>query len=83
MNKKIKREILQYTAIFESAEEGGFTVTIPSLPGCVTEGDTFEEARDNIQEAAKLYIEVMLKHKEKPELFIDQQPIITPIQVAV
>lgn len=83
MNKKIKRKILQYTAVFESAEEGGYTVTIPSLPGCVTEGDTFEESLANIQEAAELYIEVMLKHKEKPELFTDRQPIITPIQVAV
>lgn len=34
-----------YTVLFEPAEEGGFVVTCPALPGLVTEGDTLEEAR--------------------------------------
>jgi predicted RNase H-like HicB family nuclease len=34
-----------YTVSFEPAEEGGFVVTCPALPGLVTEGDTFEDAR--------------------------------------
>jgi hypothetical protein len=34
---------LQYTAVFEPAPEGGFTVTVPALPGLVTEGDTIEK----------------------------------------
>ncbi len=34
-----------YTALFEPAEEGGYTVTVPALPGCITGGDTFEEAQ--------------------------------------
>ena len=48
----------RYTAVFEPDEKsGGFTVIIPSLPGCISEGDTFEKASQNIQEAASLYLE--------------------------
>ena len=57
--KKIQKKVYKYTAIFEQDQEvGGYTVTIPSLPGCISEGDTFEEALKNIQEAASLYLEV-------------------------
>ncbi len=35
----------EYTVVFEPAEEGGYVVTVPALPGCVTEGDTFERSR--------------------------------------
>ncbi|MEK7565053.1 MAG: type II toxin-antitoxin system HicB family antitoxin [Patescibacteria group bacterium] len=60
MKSKLTRKIYQYTAVFEpDKNSGGFTVTIPTLPGCVSEGDTFEEALKNIKEAAVLYIEVM------------------------
>lgn len=66
MAKRIfKRKVYQYTAIFEpDGEAGGYTVTIPSLPGCISEGDTFEGALKNIREAASLYLEVMKKRKE-------------------
>lgn len=46
-----------YTAHFIPAEEGGYTVEVPALPGCVTEGDTFEEAEANAREAIALYLE--------------------------
>jgi predicted RNase H-like HicB family nuclease len=39
------------------SEEGGFTVLVPSLPGCISEGDTREEALSNIREAVELYLE--------------------------
>ena len=66
MAKKITHTIYQYTAIFEPDEKmGGFTVTIPSLPGCISEGDTFEKALQNIQEAASLYLEVMQSKKQE------------------
>jgi antitoxin HicB len=38
-------------------EDGGFTVEVPSLPGCITQGDTVEEALANAREAIALYIE--------------------------
>ena len=44
MAKSISEKVLKYTAVFEPAEEGGYVVTVPALPGCATEGDTFEEA---------------------------------------
>ena len=45
------------TIILESQEEGGFTVYVPSLPGCMSEGDTKKEAIANIKEAIALYLE--------------------------
>jgi len=41
----------------ESSEEGGYTATVPALPGCISEGDTREEALSNIREAISLYLE--------------------------
>ena len=43
--------------ILEPSEEGGFTVYVPSLPGCISEGDTEKEALANIKEAIELYLE--------------------------
>lgn len=49
----------QFEAIFTPQEEGGFTVEVPDLPGCISEGDTLEEAEKNIQEAIELYLETL------------------------
>ncbi len=43
--------------VLEPSEDGGYTVTVPSLPGCISEGDTREEALRNIHEAIALYLE--------------------------
>ena len=43
--------------VLEPSDEGGFTVYVPSLPGCVSEGDSREEAMANIKEAIELYLE--------------------------
>ena len=43
--------------ILEPSEEGGYTAIVPSLPGCISEGDTKEEALENIREAIELYLE--------------------------
>jgi predicted RNase H-like HicB family nuclease len=43
--------------VLEPSEEGGFTVYAPSLPGCFSEGDSQEEALENIKEAIALYLE--------------------------
>lgn len=61
---KRKMQIAKFTAIFESAEEGGYVVTVPSLPGCVTEGDTLEEAVEMAKDAIAGYIESLKKHGE-------------------
>jgi predicted RNase H-like HicB family nuclease len=46
-----------YTVLFEPAEEGGYVVTCPALPGLVTEGDTLKEARAMAKDAIALYLE--------------------------
>lgn len=43
--------------LLESSDEGGYTVTVPALPGCISEGDTREEALAKIREAVQLYLE--------------------------
>ena len=48
---------MKFRVILEPSEEGGYTVIVPSLPGCVSEGDTREEALKNIREAIELYLE--------------------------
>ena len=52
---------LTYTAVFEPAEEGGYVVTVPTLPGVVTEGDTLEEARRMVADAIQCYLESLRK----------------------
>jgi predicted RNase H-like HicB family nuclease len=48
---------MQLRIMLEPSEEGGYTVTVPSLPGCISEGETREEALANIREAIQLYLE--------------------------
>lgn len=43
--------------VLEPSEEGGFTAYVPSLPGCISEGETIEDALANVQEAIALYLE--------------------------
>ncbi len=79
-----KKEIQYFTAVFESdTEAGGYTVTIPALPGCISEGNTFEEAQKNIREAAELYLEVMRERKEEDLFQKTTNIIVAPIEVAV
>ena len=48
---------MEIKVILEKQEEGGFTVYVPSLPGCISQGETREEALQNIKEAVELYLE--------------------------
>jgi len=81
--KKLTHGVYQYTAVFEpDKKSGGFTVTIPVLPGCISEGDTFEEALKNIQEAASLYLETMKKEGE--DLPSEEKGIVmAPVEVKI
>ena len=49
--------MMKLKIVLTPSDEGGFTVTVPSLPGCISEGDTKKEALDNIKEAILLYLE--------------------------
>ncbi len=48
---------MKLKVVLEPSDEGGYTVIVPSLPGCISEGDTVEEALANIREAIELYLE--------------------------
>lgn len=48
---------MQLRVVLEPSDEGGYTVLVPSLPGCISEGNTREEALKNIREAIELYLE--------------------------
>ena len=68
---------MRQVILIPDSESGGFTVTVPSLPGCLSEGDTYEEAMTNIRDAIALYIE---------DLIADGEPVpedMAPIQVAL
>lgn len=48
---------MKLQVILEPSDEGGYTVYVPALPGCISEGDNIDEALINIQEAIELYLE--------------------------
>lgn len=51
----------RFTVLFEPAEEGGYVVTCPALPGLVTEGESLGEARDMAADAIRTYLESLTK----------------------
>lgn len=48
---------MKFQIVLEPSDEGGYTVYVPALPGCISEGDTVDEAMRNIREAIELYLE--------------------------
>lgn len=75
MNKKV----FNYNVIFQTEKEGGYSVWVPLLPGCTSQGETFEEAMDNIKEAISLYLED--EKKEETSNVNDQ--FMVPVSVAI
>jgi predicted RNase H-like HicB family nuclease len=57
-------DVLSYRVLLRKESEGGFTVTVPSLPGCVTFGETLEESLSMARQAIELYIESLKAHGE-------------------
>ncbi len=48
---------MRLKVILEPSEEGGYTTYVPSLPGCISEGENVEDAMNNVREAIQLYLE--------------------------
>ncbi|MFV1917335.1 MAG: type II toxin-antitoxin system HicB family antitoxin [Patescibacteria group bacterium] len=65
MGRRIVEKVLRYNAIFEPAEEGGFTITVPKLPGVVTEGDTFEQAMERVKDAVEGHLQILQEAGEE------------------
>jgi len=54
-----------YKILLKKEPEGGYTVTVPSLPGCVTYGESIEKATEMAREAIELYLESLKAHHEE------------------
>ena len=78
IKKKIK--VLEYNAVFEREKDGGFSVWIPSLSGCCSQGDTFEEALANIKEAIALYLEDA-QEEDFEESRVTRDQFMVPVRV--
>jgi antitoxin HicB len=54
-------ETYTYTVHLEPAEEGGYVVTVPTLPGCITQGETYEEALAMAEDCIRGFLEALVK----------------------
>ncbi len=76
---KMLKKVRSYSAFFEKNTNGSYTVTVPSLPGLVTEGRTIEDARIMAEDAIKCYLEGLVKDKEE----IPEEAEIAQMQIHV
>ena len=67
MKKQRIGKVLKYTVVFEPAEEGGYVASVPALSGCMSQGETFEEAVRMIKDAISGYLAVL---KEKGKVYV-------------
>ncbi len=67
---------MRFKVVLEPSDEGGYTVFVPSLPGCISEGDTVEEALSNIQEAIELYLEPV-----EDDWVVDEKALVHEIEM--
>jgi len=61
----MKSKELSFRIVLRPEPEGGYTVIVPSLPGCITYGNSLEEAKKMAEDAIKAYLESMKKHEEE------------------
>jgi predicted RNase H-like HicB family nuclease len=74
-------DITVYPAIFNPIPDGGYEVSFPDFPGCVTFGQTFEEAQEKASEVLSLWVEELeSEHKTIPKR--KERPIITDVKIA-
>lgn len=78
--KKHKETVYQYEVIFEP-NGAGYTVTVPKLPGLVTEGDNLKEAKEMVKDAIRCYLEALLKDQAIP--FSKNSPRRERVRVSV
>ena len=72
---------IHINVLYKPEPEGGFTVMVPSLPGCVTYGKDLTEARKNADDAINGYIASLIKHKES--IPSDDLSLISSIDVSL
>jgi len=64
---------MKYRVIIEQDEDGMFIAEVPSLPGCISQGETRTEALKNIQEAIEVYVKSLKAHNEPVPPSIDEE----------
>lgn len=79
----MKKKILEYNVVFQKEEDGGYSVWVPDLGGCASQGDNLEEAISNIKEAMELYLEdadedQLAEGREHKEIFLVPVQVPTP-----
>jgi len=62
--KTKRHKVLSYSVFYEQVLEGGYVAFVPALPGCHTQGETLEEAEQNVGEAIVVYLESLAAHGE-------------------
>lgn len=67
---------MRFKVVLEESDEGGYTVYVPSLPGCISEGETVEEALRNIQEAIQLFLEPV-----EDDLVFEERALVQEIEL--
>lgn len=72
---------MEYTVILHQAEEGGYWVEVPSLPGCFSQGESIDEALKNIKEAVESHLEGL--KKEEQEIPEDSGFMVSRIKVTI
>ncbi len=70
---------MKYNVVFEREEDGGYHAFVPALHGCHSQGDSLEEAIENVREAMTAYIESL---KAAGEAMPDEDIFVRPIEVA-
>lgn len=75
-------KIYNYIAVFDPAEEGGFNVSFPAFPGCVTFGRTFEESKEKAREVLELWLEELFRRRERIPMK-KSRPIIDEVEVTI
>lgn len=73
------RKVFHYNVIFRPEPEGGFTVIVPSLPGCITYGKDLKEAKKMAIDAIKGYITSLKKHKET--IPSDEESFLSSVEI--
>jgi predicted RNase H-like HicB family nuclease len=67
---------MRFKVVLEPSEAGGYTLFVPSLPGCISEGESVEDALGNIQEAIELYLEPV-----EDDWVFDKQAMVQVIEL--
>lgn len=71
---------MEYTVLIHAAEEGGYWVEVPALPGCFSQGESMEEVLKNVREAIELHLEAL---REEGGALPEEETVVGTVRVAI